>query len=685
MSVPSFSLEESFASTLTNLDPDEVDKVRKAAEKVVGYLARPGDDVGLLYGKVQSGKTNGTIMSIARANDFNFRFFVVLTSDNVSLYKQTLDRVKSGLPVLLVLGNDDLKNLSGLLGRARVAMKQKGVVIVSKKNKPNLDTLENFLNTLDVSNAKAVVFDDEADFGSLNSKINKEEQSVIHSLIRRLRSTFNETKFIQVTATPQAVFLQREEGGFKPRFTVQVPPGKGYVGGDELFDLESENVRANIQREIDVKEINQIMKHEDYTQYGLTALPHGIRRAVSCFYVGASFKMLGGRGGDKFSMLCHISSKQSAHKSLYSLVNRYVEIILDSLDDQKKEFHAGIESDLKSAYSDIAKTSVGPPSWEEVKATISNNMYSTTVQIIIGGNNGQNPTYESPFNILVGGDRLGRGLTIKNLLVTYYGRMSGGPKVDTILQHSRMYGYRKSDLDVMRVFSTPELFRIYYDVYTSDKEEWDYFASEDYKVHSPVILSLTKNGKVRPTRTQVVPIENILKYFPGKAYIMYWANSENFTKISEILKAFDGKQRAPIECTFEMIIELISLVKTDNPEQKWNPSALISAIKNIEKIGKEPEDTNFQSNDKVITPYIIVRRERDITKGYRSVLDESDQKIKYDKGLILFMYQVVGGKDKGWDGNHLWVPVVRFPAGNAYYFTTSYNVPAGGEESGSDE
>ena len=402
MSVPGFSLEESFASSLTHLDPDEVEKVKKAAEKVVDSLSRTGDNVGLLYGKVQSGKTNGTIMSIARANDFNFRFFVVLTSDNVSLYKQTLDRVKSGLPVLLVLGNDDLKNLSGLLGRARVAMKQKGVVVVSKKNKPNLDTLEIFLNALDVSNATAVVFDDEADFGSLNSKINKEEQSVIHSLIRRLRSTFNETKFIQVTATPQAVFLQREEDGFKPRFTVQVPPGKGYVGGDELFDLESQKVRDSIQREINAKEINQIMRHEDYSQYGLTALPLGIRKSVSCFFVGATFKMLRGRGGDKFSMLCHISSKQSAHKSLYSLVNRYVEIILDSLDDSKKEFHAGIESDLKTAYDDVVKTSDQPPTWEEAKATISNNMYSTTVQIIIGGNKGQNPTYESPFNILVG-------------------------------------------------------------------------------------------------------------------------------------------------------------------------------------------------------------------------------------------------------------------------------------------
>jgi hypothetical protein len=46
-------------------------------------------------------------------------------------------------------------------------------------------------------------------------------------------------------------------------------------------------------------------------------------------------------------------------------------------------------------------------------------------------------------NFIVGGNILGRGLTIDNLLVTYYLRRAKVSQMDTVLQHARMFGYRQ--------------------------------------------------------------------------------------------------------------------------------------------------------------------------------------------------------------------------------------------------
>lgn len=670
-------LERKFYETLSGPEAQEISKVKRATIRLVSEISAEGNQVGLIYGKVQSGKTNTIIACIARANDNNFRFFVILTSDNVSLYSQTLDRVRNGLASLYVLGNDDLKNFDGILGRSRVAMNKKGIILVSKKNAANLKRLEEFLRQLDVSGTKSLVFDDEADFGSLNSRINseeREEQSRIHSLIVALQKMFIETKFVQVTATPQAVFLQRQGGRFRPQFVVQIEPGSSYIGGDELLNIDDEEVARDIQRHVDSAEIDAITKRADYGHSGLTAIPTGIRRAVSAFIVGASCKMISKGASQNFSMLCHISSKKAANESLYSLVSRYIEIISDNIDDEAKEYNRGVLDDLKGAFEDISTTLDSRVQWSEALSEISGNIYSTTVQLIISGKRGQDPSYTAPYNILIGGDRLGRGLTIKNLVVTYYGRLSSAPKLDTMLQHSRMYGYRQKYLDITRVFSTEELLRIYHDVYVSDKEEWEYFSGpNENRLVLPVVLSLEQSRNLRATRNQVIPLENVLKYFPGRAYIMYDAISENTQEIDGKLVNFNENGTYPVETTFDIITSLIELTKSSNLEQRWNAEALKKILEKMKNYSIDSDET--ERGRAQITPFLVVRRGRNEKKEYRAILSSEDNEIRNDNGLILFMYRLTGNKEKGWDGTPVWVPVMRFPAGYAYYFTVGYVVP----------
>ena len=63
----------------------------------------PDGTTGLIYGKVQSGKTETTIATLAMAEINKFRCLIVLTSDNTWLGKQTANRFKvqlEGEPVV---------------------------------------------------------------------------------------------------------------------------------------------------------------------------------------------------------------------------------------------------------------------------------------------------------------------------------------------------------------------------------------------------------------------------------------------------------------------------------------------------------------------------------------------------------------------------------------------------------
>lgn len=52
-------------------------------------------EIGLLFGNVQSGKTGQMFGIMCKAADLGFPVFILLTTDNVVLQQQTLERVKS--------------------------------------------------------------------------------------------------------------------------------------------------------------------------------------------------------------------------------------------------------------------------------------------------------------------------------------------------------------------------------------------------------------------------------------------------------------------------------------------------------------------------------------------------------------------------------------------------------------
>ncbi|MFY0579297.1 DEAD/DEAH box helicase family protein [Cystobacter fuscus] len=131
---------------------------------------KEGCPTGLLYGRVQSGKTLAMITTAAMAIDNGFKVIVVLTSDNVSLVKQTADRF-GVLQGVVVKESTDIGSWLSDVDHVRASLSEAGLVLITAKNSSHLSTFVDFLQTVGASDHPALILDDEADQASLDTSV----------------------------------------------------------------------------------------------------------------------------------------------------------------------------------------------------------------------------------------------------------------------------------------------------------------------------------------------------------------------------------------------------------------------------------------------------------------------------------------------------------------------------------
>ncbi|MDY7008673.1 MAG: hypothetical protein SWX82_33325 [Cyanobacteriota bacterium] len=166
---------------------------------------------GLIYRRVQSGKTITTIATLAIAQDNGFRCFIVLTSDNTWLGKQTFNRFNNQLKGgPLVFNWEQWKKDPQDFAETKFIpyIKDTGVVLVSTKNHENLDNLLQVLKFSQASNVPILIFDYEAEYASLNTNEAKQAKkgkntvpdSAIFDKIGKIRKEVANHIYLQITA-----------------------------------------------------------------------------------------------------------------------------------------------------------------------------------------------------------------------------------------------------------------------------------------------------------------------------------------------------------------------------------------------------------------------------------------------------------------------------------------------------
>ena len=214
-------------------NPLLADSIKNTAEDVgnqyIKTFSFSSHEIGLLFGNVQSGKTGQMFGIMCKATDLGFPVFVLLTTDNVVLQQQTLDRVKADLNGFCICGENDARiftDNSLLLP----------TIVVLKKNARILKLWANIFNSTGFMRGNPLfIIDDEADAASLNTLINRDRQSSINKYLDSIKNGASSSLYLQVTGTPQALLLQTLKSGWRPLFTYYFQPGDAYLGGDFFF------------------------------------------------------------------------------------------------------------------------------------------------------------------------------------------------------------------------------------------------------------------------------------------------------------------------------------------------------------------------------------------------------------------------------------------------------------------
>jgi hypothetical protein len=622
----------------------EVSDIAETARQVAGEWVEPlsgGTEQtnGLIYGLVQSGKTGVLTVTGAIGADEGYRTLIILTSDIDPLYEQTRGRIQEAFPGMDVLGKKDLRDRDAFLRR----IKRSTCAVVVTKNGSILNTLiENFKGG-NVRGLACLIIDDEADQASLNTKARKNDgsRSKINGQIEDLRGFFDKNTYLQVTATPGALFLQEGKHAFRPKFTVLSHPGADYVGGDDFF-----SARGNeLVREFPLTDLTALSAGAQPAP--ANQLPASLLRALDTFMIGATFKRES-QPDQKYAFLCHVSTRTSDHNHMVDLLRKYKADLAEGLRVKDKRLIAR----LRVAFDDLVTTHKGlaKADWGNLLDRIEFLSPGITVKLV-NGETDEDVALHAPYNLFVGGNKLGRGVTIKNLLVSYYGRHPRTPQADTVLQHARMYGYRRKDIGLLRLWLPPQLHQVFIAINEMERSLRRLIAEKPNEEFRGVYL---ERG-LQATRRNVLVPGAVGVYVGGGTYnpaqvVRDDAGARHTDKLDKLLASIDDKGYAAFSIAH--IQEILKLTVPDpaEAERVWDPVAVAESLAQCAEILEQK------------TGYVYVDRDRDLRERRREtqgLLTGGEAGTVPDDRVTVFMMRTKAyGKHKA-----VWWPQIRFPSG----------------------
>ena len=376
-------------------------------------------------------------------------------------------------------------------------------------------------------------------------------------------------------------------------------------------------------------------------------MPASLTQALDCFMVGATHKRIK-QVDQNCAFLCHVSTKTADHRHIESLLRDYK---LRLTTDVKSKKPAVLKR-LKAAYDDIELTH--PSLTETPFNTIINaiEFYAPGIAVkLVNGETDEDVAVRSPYNLFVGGNKLGRGVTVKNLLVSYYGRNPKRPQADTVLQHARMYGYRKSDFGLLRLFLPSELHTVFRAINRMEKGLRELIAESPSEEFRGIYIE----GALHATRANVIAPGAIGSYAGGSIYNPAQVNrtkaaAENTAKIDALLASVTNKTYA--EISLGEMRKIIGLVQPDESvsEKVWDSLAVGESIFQFGKLKKQ------------MTGYIYVDRERSGKENRREtqgILSGGEAKVVPEDKLTLFILRTKASEGQA----PAWWPQIRFPKG----------------------
>lgn len=618
---------------------DNAELVQTINETSSSFMAKINENLtsreqlnSLLFGNVQSGKTAQMLGIISNMADNGYKLFVLLTTDNIDLHRQTYNRVKDSLTDFNVLNEKE----DSLLTSASLI---KPTVVVLKKNSRVLSRWKNhFLNTNICRGLLLVILDDEADASSLNTLVNRGRTSTINKRLAEIKASAANTIYIEVTATPQAIILQTVMSGWRPKFVYYFKPGTNYLGGNYFYP-KNKSLTTIFTPEYELDAIKD---------GGDLICPVGLSRSLMSFLINCAHRKLNGFTNCNF--MIHPSVRINVHNKFVEAVQNHLNLLQRSTNDP------AFVSNLQTEWKDLQQTKPDLEDFEDIKETVIEILDNTEIMVIPlnsksfvcrDPNNPDALDLSKGFNIVVGGNTLGRGITFPNLQTVYYCRTSKTPQADTFWQHSRIFGYDR-EKQMVRMFIPKGLYKLFSELNASN--EMLIKQVEDNLENLQLILP----EGIRPTRKNVINNLYLNLVHGGVNLFAELPLAVNVETIDKLIESYSKDEVSDVDP--DLIIRLLQLVKSETIED-FDTSKFISCLQGLR--AKRPQ----------IKCKLIVRLERDIAKGTGTMLSPNDRILgdSFKNEIVLTMYRLVGNKEKGWDGKPIWMPNIKFPNDCCFY------------------
>ena len=704
----------SFYKYITELrnDSEELKTVMEAVSNDLNDKITDDIKPGILLGLIQSGKTRAFVGVIAKCFDLDYDVTIVFTKNSVALVEQTMKRLKSEfkMPIeknkLYVWDVIKIQNTDQISGY----ILQNKIIIVVKKESKNLDKLLDLFLQTELINKKILIIDDEADQASVSFKIDKDSEegidfAIVASKISTLRNQLKgKNSYLQVTATPYSLYLQPEDQSLnqieyaplRPAFTYLLKPHSGYIGGEYYFEDSQDNDSAASYLHVLVTDneldfLNTKSKsRNDYDQRVLNNLLDTtnliiLRTAIFNFLIGGAIRQLQEQNDDIWSkkyhaaFLLHTSTSKKIHamqKSLLEkLLNSITTLTKDELTSILKSYYLKIDSSINKL--DLEKTDY---------VTIINVIYNALKEKHIGivevnsenqvadllGEDGQ-LRLDNPFNIFVGGQSLDRGITIDHLIGFFYGRAPLTFQMDTVLQHSRMYGNRsKEDLAVTRFYASARVYEAMRSMHWFDRDLRDNIEND---IENTVTRFIAKKGnEIIPASPNKLRASNLISFKANSRLLPIGFQTLSYTNIKNDILFIDniietnnpdGKEHFEItKDDVEKIIIKIRNTFTYEPQfgnvgLEWDITPFINAI----KISLEKNNT-----DKVIIYNKTNRNASRFKQGgsFGDAPDDGKTDLPICKNLakvnpVLMLLKQNGLKSSEWRDAPFYWPVLVLP------------------------
>jgi len=145
----------------------------------------------------------------------------------------------------------------------------------------------------------------------------------------------------------------------------------------------------------------------------------------------------------------------------------------------------------------------------------------------------------TPLNIFIGGQILDRGVTITNLIGFYYGRRPKIYQQDTVLQHSRMYGFRpKNDLAVTRFYTEPGIYQAMKAMHECDSALRTSFENADGD-QSVVFIRKDESGLIRACSPNKILISEVTTLRPYRRLLPVGFQTDYPTYLRPVVASID--------------------------------------------------------------------------------------------------------------------------------------------------